>query len=343
MNKRVSLALLGFGNVGKALAQLLLTKQDELERKYGIDWKVVGIATGSHGIAIDPRGINLNNLLAGSANDISLESFSSVGDVSDSFEFIERCNADVLFETIPVNYRDGQPAISYLQRGLELGMHAITANKGPVVHGFRELTALAQSKGVRFFFESAVMDGAPIFSLWREALAGAELISLRGVLNSTTNLILGLMEQGATFDESVIKAQEMGIAERDPSGDIDGWDAAVKVAALVTVMMDIPLTPDGVERKGIREIDVKDVRRSKEVGKRWKLICEASRKDDGVQAEVYPAEITSEDPLFHVMGSSSSITFKTDVLGPLTILEENPGTDTTAYGMLADFINAVRE
>jgi homoserine dehydrogenase len=339
---KFSLALLGFGNVGKALARLLLAKKAELERKYGITWKVVGIATGSHGVAIDHNGIDLNRFPVEPSETINLEEFSTMSDISNSLEFIEQCRADVLFETTPVNYDDGQPAISYLQRAIELGMHAITANKGPVVHGFRDLTALALSNDVHFLFESAVMDGAPIFSLWREALSGAELLSFRGILNSTTNLILSLMEQGVSLNESVKQAQKMGIAETDPTGDIDGWDAAVKVAALVTVLMDTPCAPNQVKRKGIGDISAEMVQRSMEEGRRWKLICEAQMMDDGLQAAVYPDELTPEDPLFNVMGTSSSVTFNTDVLGALTIIEEDPGTETTAYGMLADFINAVR-
>ena len=143
-----------------------------------------------------------------------------------------------MFESTPVNYATGQPAVDYLRAALEHGMHAVSANKGPVVHAYRELTALARSKGVNYYFESAVMDGAPIFSLFRETLPAVSLRGFRGILNSTTNLILTRMEAGESFDQAVAYAQSIGIAETDPSGDVDGWDAAVKVAALATVLMD---------------------------------------------------------------------------------------------------------
>jgi homoserine dehydrogenase len=343
MIRNFTFALLGFGNVGKAFARLLLAKSAELEHRYGIRWSVRGISTRSHGRVIDPDGLNLEAVLGLIESEGDISSLSKTSAPEDGNEFLEECGAQVLFETTPVNYETGQPAVSYLQRGLELGMHAITANKGPVVHAYRELSALAQSKNLHFLFESSVMDGAPIFSLWREALAGAKLLSFRGVLNSTTNKVLSLMEEGHSFEESLKHAQEIGIAETDPSGDIDGWDAAVKVAALVTVLMDTPLTPAHVERVGIGDITASMVQESRAAGKRWKLICEAERVDDGIRTSVYPREIDPSDPLFNVMGTSSSITFNSDVLGALTIIEDDPGVDTTAYGLLADFLNAVRD
>jgi homoserine dehydrogenase len=178
--------------------------------------------------------------------------------------------------------------------------------------------------------------------MWREALPGANLSSFRGVLNSTTNLILTLMEDGKTFQDAIAYAQEIGIAETDPSGDIDGWDAAIKVSALVTVLMDIPLKPNNVNRQGIRGISKENVLKSLQSGKRWKLICEAKRDGDQVLAAVRPMEVDADDPLFTVMGTSSAVTFQSDVLGALTLTEEDPGPHTTAYGLLADFLNAVR-
>src|SRR3989337_2831917 len=200
------LALLGFGNVGQALARLLLRKQAELRSEYELTFSVTGIATGRHGAAIDPRGIDLEQARAAKSPEgeaMPLQALSTQPDPADAFDFIRRCAADVLFENTPVNYTTGQPAVDHLRMALEMGMHAITANKGPVVHAYRELTELAKDKGVKFYFESAVMDGAPIFSLYRTCLPAAELRSLRGILNSTTNLILTRMETGDTFEQAV--------------------------------------------------------------------------------------------------------------------------------------------
>jgi homoserine dehydrogenase len=225
---------------------------------------------------------------------------------------------------------------------LELGMHAITANKGPVVHAYRTLTDLATSRGRKFYFESAVMDGAPIFSLFRAALPAARLKAFHGILNSTTNMILTRMEQGDTFEQAVAYCQEIGIAETDPSGDIDGWDAAVKVAALATVLMDTPLKPQEVDREGIRAISPEDVVKARQEGQRYKLVCTAERVGEDVHGRVAPELVSVGSPLFGVEGTTSIVQFETDVLGRLSLIEENPGPATTAYGLLADFINATR-
>ena len=180
------LALLGFGNVGQAFARLLLSKQAYLADAYQLTFSVTGIATGRHGVAIDPGGLDLHQALDLVARGASLESLSTVPPPKNSLEFIRSCEADVLFENTPVNYETGQPATEHLQLALEMGKHAVTANKGPVVHAYHVLTSLARERGRKFFFEAAVMDGAPIFALFRETLPAADLRSFRGVLNSTT-------------------------------------------------------------------------------------------------------------------------------------------------------------
>jgi homoserine dehydrogenase len=335
------LALLGFGNVGRALASLLLRKKVELKDKYGITFSVTGIATARHGSVVNQSGVDLTGALelVRSGRSVSLTTTSLI---SNPLDFIRKCGADVLFENTPVNHETGQPAIVHLRTALECGMHAITANKGPVVHAYRELTELANAKGRKFFFESSVMDGAPIFSLFRAALPAANLKSFRGILNSTTNLILTRMESGESFAEAVKYAQMVGLAETDPSADVDGWDAAIKVAALVTVLMGTPFTPQQVERTGIRSVTPEIVLAAKAEGKRIKLVCSAERDGGSVKARVMPELVTSASPLYSVEGSSSIVEFRTDVLSSLSIVEGNPGPETTAYGLLADFLNAVR-
>lgn len=348
-----NLAFVGFGNVGQELARLLLRKQDELMADYNIHFAVTGIATGRHGQAINPDGINLRDALEIMQADrqqkengrtrLALNQLSTIQlpEGTSIIDFIRNCDADVLFENSPVNYETGQPALDHLKTALEAGMHAITANKGPVVHGYRQLTSLAKAKGLRFYFEAAVMDGAPIFSLFRETLPGARLLSFQGILNSTTNLILTRMEAGDTFDQAVRHAQEVGVAETDPSGDVDGWDAAVKVSALATVLMGVPLKPAEVQREGIRSITAEQVREAGAQGKRWKLVCTAERAGKGISARVAPEMVDQSSPLYSVTGTDSIVTFETDVLGSLSISETDAGPNTTAYGLLADFINAV--
>jgi len=335
------LALIGFGNVGRSFARLLQRKEAELKDQYGLSFTITTIATGHHGTALNPHGVDVENALKLVETGQSLSTLSAQPAPAELLELIRTCGADVLFENSPVNYQTGQPAIEHLRTALECGMYAITANKGPVVHAYRSLTELARSKGRKFFFESTVMDGAPIFSLFRGTLPAARLLSFRGVLNSTTNLILTRMENGESFEEAVKYAQKVGVAETDPSGDIDGWDASVKVAALATVLMDTPLKPADVDRQGIRQITSEEISRAKAAGKRWKLVCSARRTGQGLQAKVAPELVGMDSPMYSVEGTTSIIQFETDVLGLLSVVESDPGPDTTAYGLLADFINAV--
>lgn len=337
----VSLALVGFGNVGRAFARLIMQKEQILSEQYGITFLVTGIATGQHGIAIDPKGINLEKAVSLVESGQRLDNLS-VRKCNTTLAFIQQSRADVLLENSPVNYETGQPAVDHLRTALELGMHAITANKGPVVHAYHELTALAKAKGRCFLFESTVMDGAPIFSLFRASLPSAALRGFEGILNSCTNLILECMESGKSFEESIAYAQSIGIAETDPSGDIDGWDAAIKVAALLTVLMDTPFKPQQVDRLGIRSITPAMIREAAQAGERWKLVCRAARNNNQIYACVKPEKVPASSPMYSINGTSSYIQFHLDTLPGLGIVENNPGPETTAFGLLTDIINAMR-
>ncbi len=340
------LAFVGFGNVARALARLLVRKQAVLEKEYGITFTVTGIATGKHGFAVNAGGLDIQEALRLVESGGSLATISE-SKVGDSLAVIRQSQADVMFENSPVNHTTGQPAIDYIRAALEAGMHAITANKGTVVHGYRELTALAKSKGRKFYFESTVLGGSPVFSVFREAMPAAELLSFRGVLNSTTNIILTRMERGETFDQAVKYCQSIGVAETDPSADVDGWDAAIKVAALVTVLMNMPCQPQQVDRQGVRDITPAMIKKAKADGKRYKLVCSAERKGDKVTARVAPELVLVSDPLYGMEDSTTGVAFRTDVLGDYSIIESEregmvAGPEPTAYGLFADFINAVK-
>jgi homoserine dehydrogenase len=140
-------------------------------------------------------------------------------------EWLARARPDVVFETTSLNPETGQPAIEYLRKSLQSGAHTITANKAPIVYAFDELNNLASAQNKRFMFEATVLDSAPVFSLFRETLPGVKLRAFSGAFNSTTNVILETMEAGRSFDEGVKTAQELGVAETDPSYDVDGWDS----------------------------------------------------------------------------------------------------------------------
>ncbi len=281
-----------------------------------------------------PDGFSVEKLL--------LADFTGAQGAGDVHEWLRVAAADALFEVSSLNAATGQPAIEHMQAALGAGAHAISANKGPVVHAYRELSDLAAAQGRRFLFESAVMDGVPIFSLFRETLPAVELRGFRGVLNSTTNVVLEGMEAGMTLQESVRQAQKLGVAESDPADDLEGVDAAVKVVALANVLMHAGLKLDDVRRQGIGEITAEQLREARANGGAWKLVCTARRADDGrVVASVTPQRLKLSDPLALVKGTSSVISFETDVFPELIITEQDPGLEATAYGLLADFLTAV--
>jgi len=339
------LAFVGFGNVARALARLLERKRDVLHDSYDIRFSVTGIATGRHGCAVNPAGLDLPQALARVEAGESLAALSSM-DASNALQVIGACQAGVMFENSPVNHSTGEPALSHARAALQAGMHVITANKGTVVHGYSELSRLAQARGRQFRFESTVLGGSPLFSVFRECLPAAELLSFRGVLNSTTNIILARMERGESFDEAVRYCQSIGVAETDPSADVDGWDAAIKVAALVTVLMAMPLRPQQVDRLGIRALTPAMIDAARKEGRRYKLVCAAERLGTEVRARVAPVLVDRTDPLYGMEDSTTGVTFRTDVLGDYSIIESErdgmvAGPVPTAYGLFADFVNAV--
>ena len=341
------LAFIGFGNVARSLVRLLERKRDLLNQEYGITYSVTGIATGRHGFAVNPNGLDVQQAMILVENKETIFPLSTLP-VQDSLSVIQESQADVMFENSPVNYDTGQPAIDHAKAALNVGMHVSTANKGTVVHAFQELMALAESNNKKFMFESTVLGGTPVFSTFREAMPGAELTSFKGIINATTNMILSRMEEGESFKDAVKYCQSIGLAETDPSGDVDGWDASIKVAALVTVLMNTPLKLQDVDRKGIGEITFEMVNQAKLDWKRWKLIASAERVGRQIHARVAPELVDASSPLYGMMGSSTGLTFRTDVLPDysVTVSEREGmkgGPEETAYGLFADFVNMTRD
>ena len=339
-----NLCFLGFGNVNRTLVQLLTDREPELRERYGICFRITGVASRRLGWIADGDGLDaasIATLRSDSSAGFSRTGVSAPRNqmLQNIREWLSAARADVLFEATSLNVETGQPAIDHIRAALEHGAHAITANKGPIVHAYRELRDLAGARGKSFLFESTVMDGVPIFSLF-EQLPVIHLQGFHGILNSTTNVILSEMEQGLSFDAALKKAQGLGIAETDATHDIDGWDAAVKTAALVTVLMDVPVKLEEMEREGIRGLSGEEVRAARRDGKPYKLVCRAKKTESTVVASVRPEQIPVTDPMGQICGTSSYVYFETDIFPGLAITEENPGLFATAYGMLADFVRA---
>jgi homoserine dehydrogenase len=334
--KQYNLCFLGFGNVGRALARLLAAKSSELQEQYGIEFRVTGVASRRIGWLANSDGFDLATLLS---NSLVSEHTSTADNIGD---WLKVAKPDAVFETMSLNLESGQPAIDYLRAVLESGAHAITANKGVLVHGYHNLAALARAQGKGFLFESAVLDSAPVFSLFRETLPAVKLRAFSGVFSSTTNVIIETMEAGRSFAEGLKTAQELGVAETDASHDIDGWDATVKVCALASVLMNIPLKPDEVSREGVRNLTPAKVQAARAEGKPFKLVARAKLTGDGkLAATVRPEQIGASDPLGNVRGTSLAVHFELDMIPGLTITSHRPNLQSTAYGLLADFVNAV--
>jgi len=316
--------------------RLLIAKETELRRRYDVRWRLSGVATRRAGWVADPEGLNPLALLNGHWPQRTGREV-----LPNLTEWLDRSRADVFFETSSLDPQGGQPAIEHLRAALQHGAHAVSANKGPVVHAYAELLALARERGKSFLCESTVMDGVPIFSLFPVGLPAVELRSFSGVLNSTTNLVLTEVEKGLSFEEAIRRAQALGVAETDPSNDLEGWDAAVKVAALATVLMGNPVRLDQVQRTGLRDLSAEKIRSVRAAGMRYKLVCRAERRGAGVECSVRPELLLAGDPLANLEGTSSALRFDLDVFS-FSIIEHNPGIEATAYGLLADFLRAVR-
>ncbi len=324
------LAFLGFGTVGHALHALLDSRRDALAREHGIEYAITGVASRrlgwlTHAHALDPeRPVGVAH--------------------ADVHAWLDAARPDVVFEAIALDPHAGQPALDYLHAALAHGAHAISANKGPVVHGFHALRRAAERAGRRYRFEAAVMDGAPVFSLVRECLPLAGLRGVRGVFTSTATVVLEAVEQGGTIDDGIAHAQRLGIAEADPSYDVDGWDSAVKLCAVANVLLGTALRPAELPREGIRGLDAHDVRASRAAGVPWRLVGRVTRGADGVlRARVAPERCPVDDPLGAARGTTLVMHWEAEVFpGGLTVTSRDPDPTTTAYGMLADLVTVAR-
>jgi homoserine dehydrogenase len=317
----VNLAFIGYGTVARALHDLLV--------RHGIGFTITGVASRRMGWWANASG---------------LDPAAPVGtECRDVLEWLAAAKADVVFEAIALEPQTGQPALDYLRATLEHGAHAISANKGPVVHGYRELTELASRGGKQYRFESAVMDGAPLFSLVRECLPLAGLQGVRGIFTSTATIVLEAIEDGRSLADGIAHAQKLGIAEADPSYDVDGWDSAMKLCAVANVLLDGDLRPADVERTGIRELDDVEVRRASLSGSPYRLVGEVRRDEAGVlHARVAPMQCERGSALA-VSGTTLVTHLQAEMFpGGLTITSHDPDTTTTAYGMLADFLSLRR-
>ena len=351
---KVRIALIGYGNVGKAFARMLMRKREYIEETFGRTPVITATSTRSRGGVICPGGIDPllfscgpQDAAEGGANggpliDLPDDLFDPA---LDAMAVIDSGEYDVMAELTPIDIMTGQPATDHIRRALLLQKHVITANKGPIAWAFRELRDLAARQRVQLRYEATVMDGTPVYNLARETLMGCRITEVSGIFNATTNFILTEMERGVAFEEAVEEGRRQGFVEADPSMDVDGWDAAAKLTALMNVLMDVEITPDRIRRTGIGGITKEDIDAAARQGKRIKLICRG-RVEEGRPVGTVEPTLVDRESLPAVMDATSSyVTIDTDLMGATTVIEEpfEPEIDHTAYGVLSDLLRILKE
>ncbi|MEO5897573.1 MAG: homoserine dehydrogenase [Vicinamibacterales bacterium] len=321
---RADLALIGYGNVGKRFTRLLEEQRARLAADHGLSCGIVATATKRHG---------------------SIAGGQPCADAFAAISHLATSDADlrVVVETTTLDIALGEPAVSHAHAAIAAGCHVVTANKGPVAFAYGPLRDAAAAAGVSFLFEGAVMDGVPVFNLVRETMPCARVNGFEGVVNTTTNHILTEMERGAPFAEALAKMQAEGIAEADPSLDVDGWDAAAKTAALANVLMGARITPHEVARTGISEATGDLARSARARGRRIKLVASAHRSPDGtLSPRVGPRELPGDHLLAGLDGDANALILETDLLGRIAICQLSSGLTQTAYALLTDLISIAR-
>lgn len=331
------LVLVGFGNVGREFARMLLERRDALRREQGLEAIVVAILTAKHGRIEDPRGIDLREAVRLADAGRSIEPCGRPVRAS-NLDFLRQVHADVAVELTPLRIAPRQIAVDHIVAAMRGGKHVITANKGPVVYHYPRLRSLARRQGVGFRYEGTVMDGAPVFNLFQETLRGAHVEGFEGILNSTSNFVLSELEAGRSYEGGVEAARAMGLLEADPAMDLEGWDATVKACLLANVLLGGRLRPEAVPRQGIAGIDPARVRAALAAGRRVKQVARGWKEGRAVRASVSVEELPRDHPLAGVDGTSNALLARTDMLKELLVSERHPGLQQTAFAVYSDLI-----
>ena len=320
------LILIGHGHVAKRFVELL----GERQRALGLSTRIIGVATR-------------HLYVVSGVSRTYIDTLDFLRNVLHKSRVAARERRLVVVETTTLDVERGEPASSYIRAALGGGAHVISTDKGPVACAYRSLQRAADTAGRRWLFEGAVMDGVPIFNLVRETLPGVTIAGFRGVVNSTTNYMLTAMEQGQPFNEALREMQLMGVAETDASLDIDGWDAAVKAAALANVLMDARITPSEVEREGITAATGPRAIAARADGRRLKLVARAGHEGPRIAARVALEELADDDLLAGLEGQQNALILRTDLLEEIAIVQRSGSLTQTAYALLTDLLTITRE
>lgn len=338
----VRLALTGFGNVGRGIATLLQQHDADYEHRYGIRPVLCGVAD-SQGAAVDEAGLAPDELLTAKEQSGTVTAHSRGVPGLAGREFLRRARAQVLLEAASTNFEDAEPGWSYCQEALSLDMDLVLASKGALVLHFSELMDAAAAAGCRVLFSGTTGAPVPVLELADRVLVGAKITGFEGILNATTNQILTSMSEGATYEDGVRRAQEIGIAETDPTLDVDGWDAAAKVVIVANALFGADLTLSDVRREGIRDVSRADLDAARLDSETIKLIARASWSDGTVQAEVRLERRPLADTLGRLRHDEMGIVLRAEPLGQVAATVQQTGGIPTALTVLRDVVNLARD
>jgi homoserine dehydrogenase len=332
------LAIIGFGNVGQGLAQILSERDDDLRKQFGVDIRITAVSDIRLGSIYNPAGFSPRILMDAVNRDKSLQRVEAPQRGWDSERTIRNTESNVIVELSPTNLQTGEPAISHIRAAFESGKHAITTNKGPVALQYQYLSSLAADHGVEFGVEGTVMSGTPALRMGSELLASAGIVKIQGIINGTTNYILTQMQDGKPYAEALDEAQVNGYAEADPAGDVEGQDAVEKLVILANILMGTVIRFEDVEREGITHLTKEDISEAEKGDEVWKLIAFLEKTDGGVKASVRPQRIPRSHALASVRGVTNAITFTTKLLGDVTLIGPGAGRKETGYAILCDLL-----
>lgn len=331
----MKIVILGFGAVGQGVARVISLKHEYLLDKYGLQMDIVASADRS-GAAVSEKGLDPELLLETKAETGKLSKYPEYGvEGVSGLELLDKVEYDCLVEVTPTNIEDGEPALSHMLKALENGKDVVTSNKGPLALSFTQLAETAQKTMANFKYEASVGGAMPIINLAHDTLAGSNIESVYGILNGTTNYILSRMaKEGSSYEQTLNEARELGIAETDPSQDVDGWDAACKIVILANSVLNLKSTLKDVKVEGISKITPEAMALAKKEGYLIKLIGEASQD----VLEVSPRLVKEGSP-FAVEGTLNVATLKTDLAEDVTVVGKGAGSIETASAILSDLLN----
>jgi homoserine dehydrogenase len=325
--------LIGYGVVGQGLARILRHRHTENLRDYGFNPKIVAIVDRG-GAAVDPKGLNLEETLEYKKKG-TVAAIPKVGHPKlTPLEIIESVEAEVVVEATPTNVKNAEPALSHIKSAFKTCKHVVTTNKGPLALEMPSLTELADHNNVYLRFSGTVGGGTPVLELAKKCLSGDKIVSIRGILNGTTNYILTEMtEKSISFQEALGRAQKLGYAETDPSMDIDGTDSACKIVIMANWIMNKKLTLADVKVQGIRDVKLEALKKAAEKGNTIKLVGSIN-----TTAKVKPTEISRHNPLC-VSGVLNAVTYVSEFAGEETIIGRGAGGMETASAVLRDLLD----